>query len=340
MRLPRSVGSLGPRSIPPSAVCTGPPVAAGRRAPPSGQVALSHEPRVYFAVPREIRLRTGEARPGEGRVLLTIPAHNEEGILYESVYRIIDGLKGTGLDYRLAIAEDGSTDGTGQEIDRLQAEIPGLTVQRLPTRVGRGLALRSLWSSVDAEVYAFMDADLPAEPAALVDVVHAIDDGADVATGSRYCIGAEVHRPPVRSLTSLAYNGLVRFLFQEPIRDHQCGIKAFRREALRVLLPASHEDSWAWDTEILLLALRMRFQVAEVPVVWTERRYRRTPLHRLGSDIRLHGTSLIRLRSDIVERVRAADAADSAHRELPMPVARSRESPIPAPYGPAPTTMD
>ena len=271
------------------------------------------------------------------RLLLTIPVHNEEGILYESVHRLVDRLEGSGLDYRLALAEDGSTDRTGEEIAQLQAEIPGLIVQRIPRRVGRGLALRRLWGAVDADVYAFLDADMPADTAALVDVLHAIEDGADVATGSRYCLGAEVHRPPVRSLTSLAYNGLVRFLFDEPIRDHQCGLKAFRREAVRVLLPMSREDSWAWDTEILLLALRMRFQVAEVPISWTERRYRRTPLRRLLSDVRLHGTFLLRLRSDLVDRIRAADAADLAVQEVPLPVPRVRESPGRATYA-APST--
>jgi len=275
-----------------------------------------------------------------GRILLTIPAHNEEGILYDSVHRIVESLEDSRLDYRVAIAEDGSTDGTGAEIARLQADLPDLIVQRIPSRVGRGLALRTLWSAVDADVYAFMDADLPADPSALLDVVQAIDDGADVATGSRYCHGAQVHRPPVRSLTSLAYNGLVRFLFHEPIRDHQCGLKAFRREAVRVLLPASREDSWAWDTEILLLALRMRFRVAEVPISWTERRFHRTPFRRLGSDIRLHGTFLLRLRSDLVDRIRAADAADFALQEVPLPRPRALESPVRAGYGTTPTSMD
>ena len=268
-----------------------------------------------------------------GRILLTIPAHNEEGILYESVHRIVAGLRGSGLDYRLAIAEDGSTDGTGLEIARLQTELPDLIVQHIPSRVGRGLALRTLWSAVDAEVYAFVDADLPADPSAILDVLHAIDDGADVATGSRYCYGAEVHRPPLRSLTSLAYNRLVRLLFTEPIRDHQCGLKAFRREAIRVLLPISREDSWAWDTEILLLALRMRFQVAEVPIAWTERRFQRTYFGRLGSDIRLHGTSLLRLRSELTERIRTADAADSARREVPVPLRLPLEPPVRSGYG-------
>ncbi|MCI4354724.1 MAG: glycosyltransferase, partial [Thermoplasmata archaeon] len=208
----------------------------------------------------------------------------------------------SGLDYRLAIAEDGSSDGTGAEIDRLRTELPGLIVQRIPQRVGRGKALRTLWSAIDADIYAFMDADLPTDPLTLVELVRAIEEGADVVTGSRYCAGAIVHRPPVRSYTSLAYNGLVRFLFQEPIRDHQCGLKAFRREALAALLPASREDSWAWDTEMLVLAVSQGFRVVEIPVDWTESRYNRTPVMRLLSDVYLHGSSILRLLGDLTRR--------------------------------------
>ncbi len=236
------------------------------------------------------------------RILLTVPAHNEEGMLYASVHRIVDRLSGSGLRFQLAIAEDGSTDGTGDEIARLQAEMPELIVQRIPHRVGRGLALRTLWSSVDADVYVFMDADLPTDPLGLVALLDAIHEGSDVVTGSRYCTGAVVNRPPIRSFVSLAYNHLIRFLFHEPIRDHQCGFKAFRREAIQALLPASKEDSWAWDTEMLVLAVSQGFRVVEVPVTWTETRYLRTPVMRLLSDVYLHGSSLMRLRSDLHRR--------------------------------------
>jgi glycosyltransferase AglD len=237
------------------------------------------------------------------RVLLTIPVHNEADRLYESVSRLIRGLEGTGLDYRLAIAEDGSTDGTAAVIDRLKAEIPELIVQRDPHRIGRGLALRRLWTSVEAEVYVFVDADLPAAPRTIADVVEALDNGADVATGSRYSPGARVHRPPLRNAVSRGYNKLVRLLFNEPIRDHQCGLKAFRRSAVLDLLPISKEDSWAWDTEILILAEAQGLRVVEIPIDWTEFRYRRTPFGRLLSDVFLHGTALLRLRGDLWTRV-------------------------------------
>jgi glycosyltransferase involved in cell wall biosynthesis len=237
------------------------------------------------------------------RVLLTIPVHNEADRLYDSVQRLRTGMASTGLDFQLAIAEDGSTDGTSAVLDRLESELPDLLVQRIPERSGRGLALRRLWAAVEAEAYVFVDADLPAEPKAIADVVRALDHGADVATGSRYSPGARVHRPPLRNAVSRGYNELVRLMFNEPIRDHQCGLKAFRRSALADLLPLSKEDSWAWDTEILVLAHARGLRVVEIPIDWTEFRYHRTPVRRVLSDVFLHGSALLRLRRDLVTRV-------------------------------------
>jgi glycosyltransferase involved in cell wall biosynthesis len=213
-------------------------------------------------------------------------------------------MAGSGLNYRLSIAEDGSTDGTPDVIRRLKTEFPNLLVSTGPARRGRGLALRQLWSEVDADIYAFVDADLAAGPPALLKVISEVENGADVATGSRYCHGALVRRPPLRQLVSRAYNRFVRMTFGENIRDHQCGLKAFTRDAKTRLLAMSQEDSWAWDTEVLVLAKRSGMRVVEVPVEWYEHRWTRTPIRRLLSDVYLHGTSILRVKSGLEETMR------------------------------------
>jgi len=238
-----------------------------------------------------------------GQVLVTLPVRNEAAMLDASFRQLVRGLDDSGLDYRLSIAEDGSTDGTSRVIERLQAEFPDLLVSSSPVRLGRGLALRNMWSGVDADVYAFVDADLAAGPPALVRVIRQVQRGADVATGSRYCEGAAVRRPPVRHLVSRAYNQMVRMTFREDIGDHQCGLKAFSRDAKTQLFEMTREDSWAWDTEVLVLAKLAGMRVVEVPVEWTEYRGNHTPVRRLFSDVSLHGLALLRLKSEFRERI-------------------------------------
>ena len=256
-------------------------------------------------------------------VLVTLPVYNEERLLYGSVRALITKLDSAGLRYTLSIAEDGSTDGTLEIVRGLQKEFPAILAQTDPQRLGRGLALRKFWAETPADVYLFVDADLAAGPAAVLAVLRELGNGADVVTGSRYCPGAIVRRPGLRKAASLGYNWIVRRMFHEPIRDHQCGLKAFTREALSRLLEASQENSWAWDTEILVLAQMAGLRVREVPVEWTEHRSVRTPLPRLASDIYLHGTALLRLKSRVMRA--------SMYRGRRDPGGRGAQSSAPAP---------
>lgn len=290
----------------------------GARAP-RPEPALSFE-----APPAAVPMDAPEGRGLD--VLVTLPVYNEEAMLYASVHRMVEGLRSSNLRYRLSIAEDGSVDRTREVIARLKAEFPDLIVRTNPLRQGRGYALRQLWSEIDADRYVFVDADLAAGPGAVVRVVDEIRRGAEVATGSRYCPGAVVQRPLLRHLVSRAYNRLVRLVFDDGIRDHQCGLKAFSREAKSKLMAMTREGSWAWDTEVLVLARLSGMRVVEVPVEWKEYRSPRTPLRRLLSDIYLHGLSLMRLGNGLELRLRQGNdglapvGTNSGVRPVPSPL--------------------
>jgi glycosyltransferase involved in cell wall biosynthesis len=243
----------------------------------------------------------GRSAAGLGRpeVLVTLPVRDEAPRLVDTLRALSAALDAAGFRYRLSVAEDGSTDGTKELLARLPTEFPGILIQQHERSLGRGKALRLLWAQVDADIYCFTDTDLATGPNAVVDAIRHVLDGEEIVVGSRYAPGAEVHRPPLRELVSKVYNALLRLTFRERIRDHQCGLKVFSAESIRRLLPASREDSWFWDTEILVLALQANVPVLEMPVYWVERKTRRTRLGRLFSDIYLHGTGLVRLRSRI-----------------------------------------
>jgi glycosyltransferase involved in cell wall biosynthesis len=229
------------------------------------------------------------------RVLVSLPVYNEAPILRESVESVIEVLTEAGINFTLSIAEDGSTDGTKDCIREIQSRHPTILVQSNPEKHGRGWALRTLWSRVDADFYAFSDADFSADPRFLVAAIRMAEEGRAIVTGSRYMPGALVIRPPLRRFVSKSYNRLIRMMFQDHVQDHQCGLKVFSREAVRALLPLAHEDSWFWDTEMLILANDTGLSVAEIPVDWVERKSKRTHVLRLASDLYLHGTGLLRL---------------------------------------------
>lgn len=239
------------------------------------------------------------------KVLVTVPVHNEVERLEGTIEALDAAFRTSPYDYILSVAEDGSTDGTKEMLANLRAHWPKLVVQQAEDPLGRGRALRELWAGTPADIYCFTDADLAAGPAMLVQAVEGVAGGEAVVVGSRYAQGAVTTRPPVRSLVSRGYNRLLRFSFGEEIRDHQCGLKAFSSAAIRTLLPETREDSWFWDTEILILALDRGFAVRELPVRWVEHKASRTHYQRLLSDFVLHGTGMLRLKSRI-PRVRGS----------------------------------
>ena len=146
-------------------------------------------------------------------------------------------------------------------------------------------------------MYVYVDVDLATDLAknnAYRNLIQ-LQNQFDLVTGSRYMPGSSTNRPRLRRDASVAYNWLVRFLFQTGIHDHQCGFKSFSRRLVDLLAVEARSDSWFWDTEVIVIAKRMGFRVKEVPIDWQEKKGQRTPLKRLLRDVWLHGTGLLTL---------------------------------------------
>lgn len=240
---------------------------------------------------------------GSHSVVVTVPVHNEAPRILGTLKLLRDALDESGLEYSLAVAEDGSTDGTKEILAEAPHEVGRFISQSGATPLGRGRALRTLWGNLSADAYCFTDADLAAGTAAVLEAIRLVLSGEDVVTGSRYAHGATVNRPPLRLIASKSYNSLIRLWFRTGIRDHQCGLKVFSRHAVQVLLPVALEDSWFWDTQVLVMAKRLGVGVREIPVSWVEKKARQTSLGRLFSDVYLHGSGLLRLKGE-VDRLR------------------------------------
>jgi putative flippase GtrA len=172
--------------------------------------------------------------------------------------------------WRIVIADNASTDETPRIAAALAAELTGVEVLRLPLR-GRGRALRAAWLGSDAEVVCYMDVDLSTDLRALLPLVAPLVSGhSDVAIGTRLHRGSQVVRGARRELISRSYNRLLRVTLGARFSDAQCGFKAMRTSAARRLLPAVRDDSWFFDTELLMLAQREGLRIHEVPVDWID----------------------------------------------------------------------
>jgi hypothetical protein len=123
----------------------------------------------------------------------------------------------------------------------------------------------------DAQVVAYMDADLSTDLSALLPLVAPIISGhSDVSIGSRLAPGARIVRSARRELLSRGYNLLLHLALGLRVRDAQCGFKAMRADVARRLVPAVQNRGWFFDTELLVQAQRAGLRVLELPVDWVE----------------------------------------------------------------------
>jgi putative flippase GtrA len=204
-------------------------------------------------------------------VEIVVPVFNEETDLERSVRRLHAFLRTDfPFDAIITIADNASTDSTWQLAQRLAAELEGVRTVHLDAK-GRGRALQQVWASSHARVVAYMDVDLSTDLAALLPLVAPLLSGhSDVAIGSRLSKASRVVRGPKREFISRSYNLLLRTTLRASFSDAQCGFKAMRTEAARVLLPHVKDTAWFFDTELLVLAERSGMRIAEVPVDWVD----------------------------------------------------------------------
>jgi putative flippase GtrA len=205
------------------------------------------------------------------QVEIVVPVLNEERDLTPSVRRLVAYLAGR-FPFRavVTIADNGSTDGTWAAAQALAAELDGVRAVRLE-RPGRGHTLRSVWSASRADVLAYMDVDLSTDLNALLPLVAPLLSGhSDLAIGTRLARGARVVRGPRREVISRCYNVLLHATLGAGFSDAQCGFKAIRAEAARLLLPLTRDTGWFFDSELLVLAERAGLRIHEVPVDWTD----------------------------------------------------------------------
>src|ERR1700677_59113 len=213
--------------------------------------------------------RAGASR--DRLVEVAVPVYNEEKVLARSVRQLHSYLMDN-LPFRfvITIAENASTDGTFAIAQQLCAELAGVRAVHLD-RKGRGLALRHVWGSSDADIVAYMDADLSTGLDAFFPLIAPLLSGhSDLAIGSRLAHGATVVRSGKREIISRAYNLLLRTVLSARFADAQCGFKAGRTEVIRALLPDVRDNAWFFDTELLILAQRRGLRIYQVPVAWTE----------------------------------------------------------------------
>ena len=202
---------------------------------------------------------------------VVIPAYNEETRLGPTLRRVVTWLTDQPFSSELVVVDDGSTDRTAQLAGNM-LEGGQIPYQVLVNDINRGKGFsvkRGMMASL-GRLALFSDADLSTPIEHARDLMAAIEVGADMAIGSRVAEGAdiEVHQPILRETAGRMFSVAQRAILGTNVRDTQCGFKMFTRAAVESVFPHQELERWAFDAELIYIALRLDLRVVEVPVRW------------------------------------------------------------------------
>ena len=206
-------------------------------------------------------------------IKIFIPVYNEEKFIEANLkYMHNKFLNLLHEDFVIYLVNDGSTDKTGDIIDSMNFK--NLVHLRCngPT-VRENLAKMITKHCEINDLVFFMDADLSTDMSAIRQLFEAINQGSDIAIGSRYVKGSRLSRTPYRFIVSKIFNLFLRIYFSSKINDHECGFKLFKANIIKDLIK---DMGWNlqrrafWDSEMLIRAQRKNYKIREIPVTWRE----------------------------------------------------------------------
>lgn len=243
-----------------------------------------------------------EARQAGGalvpaRVLVVLPAYNEESNLGRLLEEIEATLRHEGWPFEVIVVDDGSTDATAA-VAKGYAPRVSLHLERHDTNLGLGATLRDGLRiagerSRERDVVVVMDADATHPPGLIPRMTRAVGEGADVVIASRYRPGARVRGLPLsRRLLSWGASWLFRLLLPTPgVRDYTCGYRAYRASLLRRAFERYGDafvgqEGFACAVEVLVKLRDLDALFTEVPLILRYDRKHGASKMKVGNTIR------------------------------------------------------
>ena len=205
------------------------------------------------------------------KLSIIIPAYNEEDRIIHTLNTSLAFLNQQNFNSEIIVVSDGSTDNTRSVVKGFDAggKVALRVIEYHPNR-GKGYAVRTGMLAGNGEMILFMDADYAVPIEEITKGIYLIESGFDVAMGSRALSGSVVadHQNLFRELSAKLYTLIQMAYLGIFYKDTQCGFKIFAKPVAQRLFSLQKLHSVIFDPEILWLAKKAGFRVAEFPVSW------------------------------------------------------------------------
>ncbi len=195
------------------------------------------------------------------KVSVIIPAFNESATIEETIRHV----KAAPVEKEIIVADDGSTDGTAEIVERIE----GVTLVRNEKNAGKGLAIRKALPYANGDIILIQDADLEYDPQDYPQLIAPIlNDEADVVYGSRFLRGRPHMKLP-NLIANKIFAWTATILYAKRVTDEGTAYKAFRAELLKNLDLRCKRFEFCPEVTARLLKRGIRYK--EVPINYTPR---------------------------------------------------------------------
>ena len=203
-------------------------------------------------------------------ISIVIPAYNESPRISKALGEVLRVVRQRGWQAEVLVVNDGSTDRTAAIVTEFAQLNPEVRLLNNLENRGKGFSVRQGVLNAVGEIVMFTDADLSAPMEEAERLFAALDEGADIAIGSRWLERKrQTHKQPLyRQFFGRCFNAITRLIMGLPFADTQCGFKAFRRPVAQTIFQLQRIERWGFDPELLFIALKRGYNIQEVPVTW------------------------------------------------------------------------
>lgn len=207
---------------------------------------------------------------------ISIPCFNEEGRLPEKLRPYLEWLDKNLLDYEIVLVNDGSTDGTLKMMEGLAAKNAKIKIVNLPENHGRGFGMKTGVLASSGQFVLETDADLPVSPDHIPVFLNFLKDHPEIS----FVIGSREHQKSgfvlkqtwARVFAGKVFHRLFMWLFGSQFKDVMCGFKLFRHDVANDIFKYVYDEKFLAAGEIIYVANKFGYKVAELPVVWEDDR--------------------------------------------------------------------
>lgn len=207
------------------------------------------------------------------KISVIIPAYNEARHIKANLEEAVRVFNEFEYDYEIIVVDDGSGDNTYEEAKKISDKHKKIIVRRNMRNHGKGRALKMGVRFASGDYVVFLDADMELHPSQIntfFDIMRL--DRADLVIGSKMHPNSHVFYPFHRKVVSMVYYFFIWIMFDLPTRDTQTGLKLFKAEVVKKIFPRILIKKFAYDIELLAVAHRMKYKIAEAPIVLNNKR--------------------------------------------------------------------